>query len=174
MKQHFFMLLAAVLLSSTSAFAQSENNESVKGDVNGDGRVDIVDVTTVIDIYLNTDPDAPQTTTYYWYVGQTNPSTMTSISPIVNDNTSPGWRLTGNSLTTTYNYDTSANPITGTSKTEWYFALPENSGLGVFDAQNTNYATGSPISTVTIGGIKYNIWNTGATRSFNAYYIKNK
>ena len=74
MKQNFFMLLAAVLLSSTSAFAQSENNESVKGDVNGDGRVDIVDVTTVIDIYLNTDPDAPQTTTYYFSIGTTVPT----------------------------------------------------------------------------------------------------
>ena len=89
MKQHFFMLLAAVLLSSTSAFAQSENNESVKGDVNGDGRVDIVDVTTVIDIYLNTDPDAPQTTTYYWYVGKTNPSTLEEYQSVLSGNLLP-------------------------------------------------------------------------------------
>lgn len=113
-------------------------------------------------------------TVYFWYVGQTNPSTMTEISPIVDDNTSSGWRLTGNSLTATYNYDSSANPITGTSKAEWYFALPENSGLGVFDAQNTNYAIGNPITTVIFNTVKYNIWKTGPTRSFNAYYIKNK
>ena len=35
---------------------------------------------------------------YYWYVGQANPTSMTSISPIVNDNTSPGWRLIGTSI----------------------------------------------------------------------------
>ena len=64
MKQNFFMLLAAVLLSSASAFAQSGNNESLMGDVNGDGRVDIVDVTTVIDIYLNTAPDTGDSITY--------------------------------------------------------------------------------------------------------------
>ena len=70
MKQNFFMLLAAVLLSGASAFAQSGNNGSLMGDVNGDGRVDIVDVTTVIDIYLNTVPDTGDTITYYWYAGQ--------------------------------------------------------------------------------------------------------
>ena len=64
MKQNFFMLLAAVLLSGASAFAQSGNNESLMGDVNGDGRVDIVDVTTVIDIYLNTAPDTGDSITY--------------------------------------------------------------------------------------------------------------
>ena len=69
MKQNFFMLLAAVLLSGASAFAQSGNNGSLMGDVNGDGRVDIVDVTTVIDIYLNTVPDTGDSITYYWYAG---------------------------------------------------------------------------------------------------------
>ena len=124
------------------------------------------------EVIIKISDEAP--TAYYWYVGQTDPSTMTSISPIVTDNSSPGWRCIGNTLTDTYNYDTSANPITGTSKAVWYFALPNNSGLGIFDAQNTNYATGTPTSTVTINGILYNIWNTGATRSFNAYYVKNK
>ena len=160
-----------MLLVSVSAFAQSGNNEPLKGDVNEDGTVDVADIAAVIAIIKNN--AAPQTT-YYWYVGQKDPSTMTSISPIVTDTSSPGWRLTGNSLTATYNYDSSANPITGASKAEWYFALPENSGLGVFDAQNTNYAIGNPVSMVTFNTVKYNIWKTGSTRSFNAYYIKNK
>jgi len=268
-----FMLLAALLLGSVSAMAQSGNNSPLVGDVNGDSKVDVADITAVIKIIKNTqehyfylgtiEPTAEnykiipgattsytsfdetvgttvsvdagqmlymlcpaewvkgktvtlednsgetlnfsedidyttisgyaiyktqvlndakdvtlkgsaQPTTYYWYVGQSNPAEMTTISPIVTDTTSPGWRLTGNSLTATYNYDSSANPITGASKAEWYFALPENSGLGVFDAQNTNYAIGNPISTVTFNTVKYNIWKTGSTRSFNAYYIKNK
>ena len=82
MKQNFFMLLAVMLLSSASAFAQSGNNESLMGDVNGDGRVDIVDVTTVIDIYLNTVPDTPQTTTYYFYVGTTKPTSLSQASVV--------------------------------------------------------------------------------------------
>ena len=37
MKQKFLMLLAVVLLSCASAFAQSGNNNPLKGDVNEDG-----------------------------------------------------------------------------------------------------------------------------------------
>lgn len=167
---YLFVLTALMMLMSTSAMAQSE---TVKGDVNGDGVVDVADIAAVIKIMTNNGDIQKK---YYWYVGQENPANMTSISPIVTDNTSEGWRLTGNSLNATYNYDTVINPITGSSKAVWYFALPENTGLGVFDAQNTNYAV-NPISSVTIptsNGVKYNIYQTGATRSFNAYYIKNK
>ena len=171
MRTKLLIMLAALLLSA-SAFAQSESTP-LKGDLNGDGKVDVADINEIIKIMKEAGGTA-EPNTYYWYVGQTDPSTMTSISPIVTDNSSPGWRLTGNSLTASYNYDTSANPIRGTSKAEWYFALPDNSGLGLFDAQNINYAIGTPISTVTINSILYKIWKTGATRSFNAYYIKNK
>lgn len=166
------MFFAAMLLVSVSAFAQSSETP-LKGDVNGDGVVDVADIAAVIAIIKNN--AAPQTT-YYWYVGQSNPDEMTSIAPIVTDTSSPGWRLTGNSLTSTYNYDSTSNPIVSnpSQNAPWYFALPENTGLGVFDAQNTNYATGTPVSNVIINGIKYNIWNTGASRKFGAYTIKNK
>ena len=40
----FFLLLAAVLLGSVSAMAQSGNNNPLKGDVNEDGVVDVADV----------------------------------------------------------------------------------------------------------------------------------
>ena len=46
MKQKFLMLLAAVLLGSASAIAQSGNNEPLKGNVNGDGTA------TTYDYYL--------------------------------------------------------------------------------------------------------------------------
>ena len=46
----FFMLLAAVLLGSASAFAQNGNNEPMQGDVNTDGTVDVADIVGVIKI----------------------------------------------------------------------------------------------------------------------------
>ena len=67
----FFMLLAAVLLGSASAMAQSGNNEPLKGDVNGDGKVDVGDITAVIKIMKE---NATQPTTYYWYVGPEQPT----------------------------------------------------------------------------------------------------
>lgn len=180
MKKLVFLLLAVVLLGSVSVNAQSkkapkkaESETPLKGDVNGDGKVDVADIVAILKI-MKDGGGTREGTKYYWYVGQTDPSTMTSISPIVTDTSSPGWRFTGNTLTTSYNYDTNANPIVGTSKAAWYFALPQNSGLGVFDAINTNYAVGTPVLTVTLNGIIYNIWMTGATRNFNAYYIRNK
>ena len=43
------MLLAVVLLSGASAFAQSES-ETLKGDVNEDGVVDVADINAIIEI----------------------------------------------------------------------------------------------------------------------------
>lgn len=81
-----FLLLAAVLLSSVSAFAQSGNNEPLKGDVNGDGVVDVADIVAIIDIIKNN--GEPQVT-YYWYVGKSIP---TSIG-------GSGWTSLGTDLT---------------------------------------------------------------------------
>ena len=53
MKQKFLMLLAVVLLSCASAFAQSGNNNPLKGDVNEDGKVDVADIAAVINIMKN-------------------------------------------------------------------------------------------------------------------------
>ena len=132
MTKNIFMLLAAVLLSSANLFAQS--SEPLKGDVNEDGVVDVADVVAVIDIIAKSQNDSE--TTYYWYVGQTDPSTMSSIDPVVNDNSSSGWREIG---TTLPNYS-SSNKLwdgsrieTGDSKTTNYVASP-NSTLFMDDA----------------------------------------
>ena len=65
------MLLAAMLLS-VSAFAQSGNNEPLKGDVNGDGTVDVADIAAIIEIMKNGGGTGEQTT-YYFSVGTTPP-----------------------------------------------------------------------------------------------------
>lgn len=73
MRQKFFMLLAAVLLSSASVFAQS--NEPLKGDVNGDGTVDVADITAVIKIMKDGGGTAGQAKKYF-YVGTTKPTSL--------------------------------------------------------------------------------------------------
>ena len=65
MKQKLFFVFAALLmLLSTSAMAQSND---LKGDVNGDGIVDVADIAAVIAIMKQNDDGK---TKYYWYVGQ--------------------------------------------------------------------------------------------------------
>ena len=133
------MLLAAMLLASVYVFAQS-NKEPLKGDVNGDGKVDAADITAIIKIMKDAGGTAGEKT-YYWYVGQTDPSTMTSISPIVTDNSSPGWRLIGTTLPT-YNssnmlWNGASNNISFGGRTEYYIALPNNS-LKLYDVTGGN------------------------------------
>ena len=97
MKQKLFMMLAALMVLGTSAMAQSE---TLKGDVNADGVVDVADIAAVIKIMAD-EADNNGETKYYWYVGQENPAEMTSISPIVDKASGKeGWRLIGNTVDT--------------------------------------------------------------------------
>lgn len=65
MKKKILSLLAAFfMLFGTSAMAQVES--TLEGDVNGDGVVDIADITAVIAIIKQNAEASP---TYYWYVG---------------------------------------------------------------------------------------------------------
>ena len=162
-----FMLLAAVLLSSVSAMAQSGNNEPLKGDVNGDGVVDVADIAALIAIIKN---NAATQTTYYWYVGQTDPSSMTSISPIiddVNDTSSPGWRKIGTTLPTygpsnkLWSGGSDGTDINMGSFRTSYLALPSNTikvySVGT-DLTNDNYTMyNEPIE---IDGVNYYIYTS--------------
>lgn len=79
MKQKILMLLAAVLLSSVSAFAQSGNSEPLKGDVNGDGIVDVADIAAIIDIMAN---GGGTQSKCYFYVGTEKPTSLSQASVI--------------------------------------------------------------------------------------------
>ena len=113
-------------------------------------------------------------TIYYWYVGQTDPSTMTSISPIVTDTTSPGWREIGNTLPTY----TMTNPlwdgglnriITGPSKATTYVALPNNV-LKVRDGDGNDVTTSvyNTLGTTLINNVTYYIYSVDMNKVFNA------
>ena len=265
-----FMLLAAVLLGTVSAFAQSGNNNPLKGDVNEDGTVDVADIVDVIKIlkdgggavgekmcywYAGTnsgnavtadnftdvasripESEIPETgsvsangqyiyfvmpetwhvesityadgsvveitctdvmgyhiyktseiinttinytikqTTYYWYIGATDPSTMTEITPIVTDTTSPGWRLIGTSLPT-YNssnmlWNGDENNISFGGRTEYYLALPNNS-IKLYNVFGGNEMDGcTSLGTRVINNVTYYIYKRNvkaAAFAFNIY-----
>lgn len=259
----FFMLLAVVLLSGASAFAQSES-ETLKGDVNEDGVVDVADINAVIEImkagggvvepptyYFSvgtTAPDASNYTTvnnattdipttieftssarvrhyflipnnktltvidkvaqvavpitentsisipnhkvyqtngaiaatatviitlsdvqptYYWYAGQTQPTSI-SGTPTVDDTnfTNNKWHTLGDATTI-------AKTITGgTSGLDWYVAVPTEVGLkataGDLSTPNTSWDN---IDTITINSISYTVWRTNSKGGRQAVYM---
>ena len=142
--KRIFLTFAAMLLMSVCTFAQS--GTSLKGDVNGDGKVDVADIVAVIEIMENGGGTAGETR-YYWYAGQDHPSVNHTI---VTDNNSPGWRFTGTTLDADYEFNTTDNGISDnpTRRAEWYIALP----------------VGSP----------YHIWDDGYTEQFDTYYATNE
>ena len=72
------MMLAALMVLGTSAMAQSE---TLKGDVNADGVVDVADIAAVIKIMAD-NADNNGETKYYWYVGQENPAEIDDITKL--------------------------------------------------------------------------------------------
>ena len=80
MKQKFLMLLAVVLLSCASAFAQSGNNNPLKGDVNEDGKVDVADIVAVIDIMKN--GGGTTDGKLYFYVGTEKPTSLSQATVV--------------------------------------------------------------------------------------------
>ena len=164
----FFLLLAAVLLGSVSVKAQSET--PLKGDVNGDGKVDVADIVAVIEIMKNN--GGTTETKYYWYVGQTDPSTMTEISPIVTDTSSPGWREIGTTIGT-YTltnplWDGALNKITtGATKAITYVALP-NSTLKMRNGDGNELDAWINKGTREISGVNYTVYQSpGNMKIFN-------
>ena len=160
MKVKIFALVAAFfMLMGGSAWAQSD----VKGDVNKDGVVNEQDIAAILAI-MQEAGGVKEQTKYYWYVGQENPAEMTSISPIVTDNTSPGWRLIGTSVPT-YSiskmmWEGSMNMIiTGDTKQYNYVALP-NSTLKLRDGDGNVVDTWENVATKTIGGVNYYIYKS--------------
>ena len=130
MKQKFFFVLAALMmLTGTSAMAQSE---TLKGDVNGDGVVDVADIAAVIKIMTD---NGDIETKYYWYVGQNNPASIDTKN-LKEASNEAGWHLIGTStddFTLTFNND---NCIDFNGDAVQYYVVIPNS-LTVYAADGT-------------------------------------
>ena len=150
MKTKFFFLLAAMLLS-VSAFAQSGNNEPLKGDVNEDGVVDVADINAVIKIMKDAGGTA-EATTYYWYVGTSKPTT---INGSVNNPTTDKWV----SLGTTKPSQILIESESDWSYPNWYIAIPTSFNFQPYDMTGTELdliSWGNNADTNTIPN--YSIW----------------
>ena len=170
MKTKFFMLLAAVLLSA-SAFAQSGNNGTLKGDVNGDGVVDVADINAIIQI-MKDGGGTGEETKYYWYAGQTQPQNMSS-NPTVDDTnfTVNKWHTLGTATTITKRI-TGKRITGGTSGHDWYVAVPTSVNLKPTASDlSTPNPTWDNLGTITVNEVSYTIWRTNSTEIVQTVYM---
>ena len=162
------LVVCLLLLVATTATAQSQSDNTqtkavsaTKADVNGDGVVNEADIEEILAIMQQENG-----TKYYWYVGQTNPTSMTSITPVVSDTSSPGWRLIGTSIPTysetnmLWNGDTNNIQVDKESgeRAQYFVAVPDNKIQiynGLRGSEMSNYDT----SEITIGGVKYYVYS---------------
>ncbi len=256
-----FMLLAAVLLSSVSAMAQSGNNEPLKGDVNEDGTVDVADLVNVIKImkdaagavgekmcywYAGTEQveadnftdvasripesEIPETgsvtangqyvyfvmpetrhvesltyangsaveftftnvmgyliyktneivnttinytikqTIYYWYAGQTPPTSISGTPTVDDENfTNNKWHTIGTTLT-----NIAKMVRGGVAGNTWYVAVPKDKYQPTADDLSTLNSSWTIIDTITVGTVQYSVYDTANEYNRCPTYLKVK
>jgi hypothetical protein len=154
MKQKLFMMLAALMLMGTSAMAQSE---TLKGDVNADGAVDVADINAVIKIMIQEAEDN-EGTKLYWYVGNTSPEGMTP--PSIGDANAELCQWTPLVLTVPGTYVKVYKEDENYDDHTWYVAAPTAAGFEVY-----NYGDSLPdggvkkVKTFMIGSVSYDLWS---------------
>jgi len=169
MKQKLLMMLAALMLMGTSAMAQSE---TLKGDVNGDGAVDVADIAAVIQIMKD---NGDIKTKYYWYAGQTKPTSMAN-NPTQDEITS-GTSDTDFKPNTWHPLAEDATSIAhtivgGTSGNAWYIAVPTSFGFkptasDLVTPNNTWLTEG----TIIVNNVEYTLWKPSGTSGRQAVYM---
>lgn len=138
-----FALTALLMLGSVSLNAQENGNSSnsesttqLEGDLNHDNKVDVADVTYLVNLIMKNQSEAKDGM-YYWYIGVDNPTT---ISNIQTENTKAGWHEIGTSLDgfvlDATNTDNQVILNTENVKYYYYVAIPNN--LHIYDSSNTN------------------------------------
>lgn len=145
MKKKILSLLAAFfMLFGTSAMAQVDS--TLEGDVNGDGVVDIADITAVIAIIKQ---NAEANPTYYWYVGTEKLASDSEVE-------SKGIQISSSSQIT--------NPLTWTSSDYIYFIYPTEFGTAKIVDEAGDDIPGKAVETLSnVTFTKYKGWR------FNKY-----
>ena len=157
-KQVLFTILA--LLLCASAFAQSGNNEPLKGDVNDDGKVDVADINEIIKIMKDAGGTAGETV-YYWYVGTIPPTDPSNSSQNTGLNK---WTTIGSSLPTS-DIKVAKSDTINWENHQWYIAAPTNANFILYDGQNSESSEiGWSKSTFNIGTIQYTLWTCKSQR----------
>lgn len=129
MKQKFLMLLAVVLLSCASAFAQNGNNNPLKGDVNEDGKVDVADIAAVINIMKN--GGGTTDGKLYFYVGTEKPTSLSQATVV--DSYPAEQTYTNNSGKKSHIF-----VLTNSDKTVEFINLATNNPVDQFDVDSTS------------------------------------
>lgn len=165
MKSKFFTLFAAfVLLFSAQASAQAN------GDVNSDGKVDEQDIAAILEIMAEAGGVKEQTK-YYWYAGQTAPTSM-NTNPTVDDVnfTNNKWHTLADDATQI------KQGITGGTKgNNWYVAFPESFGfeMKASDLKTTD-TTATKLSNITINGKAYNVYKSNSIAARTTILVAKK
>ncbi len=126
--------MAAMLLTSMCAFAQSENNEPLKGDVNGDGKVDVADITAIVKIIMENGGGTAHN--YTWYQGLASENQIQNQSYI-------------NGLS--YNKTTKPTSTVGLSKGYNVFIFPSSWGTPTLYEDEAHTFRWSPYTSQELG-----------------------
>ena len=164
MKQKIFFVLAALMmLTGTSAMAQSE---TLKGDVNGDGVVDVADIAAVIQI-MRSEVVANRQTVHYLYVGVTDPTTLSPL--VVGNEKLDEWSEIVITPTSLKFYKTDEN----WDEHYWYLAVPAEYGFNVYDNGGNNITSQFTISVGKIADVDYTIYKVqNLTDTIDGYLKK--
>lgn len=169
MKTKFFFFLAMLLMSSVGAFAQSETNTPLEGDLNHDGKVDAADITYLVNIILKKTNEPVEGD--FWYFGNDiDNAGAPGDGPIYDSSDeSFGWHYLDTSV------DRIAIPYMDMSpdRKHIHYAMPVASGFNdIVNANNTSQLYGFNISTQIINGVEYNIYKTKEEyKRLNGFYF---
>ena len=150
MKTKFFTLFAAfTLLFGAKAMAQTN------GDVNEDGVVNEQDITAIIQI-MQEAGGVKEQTKYYWYAGQSQPTSLTSNPTPSAEFTCNNWFEIGTELPTSITQRVTG----GVSGQGWYVALPSAANLRPTTSDKVTLDTSvKKAGTITVNNIQYDVWD---------------
>lgn len=160
---YLFVLTALMMLMSTSAMAQSE---TVKGDVNGDGVVDVADIAAIIKIMTNNGDIQKK---YYWYVGFDNEDWYTNRNLVT---TTKLKSTTTNSFPTTWSKSSGNKYTVPGTKGAYYVVIVPND----WDYPTLHNPAGGTVgltdkTTITIDGKTYKIGWSAAEMQLTEIFI---